>query len=755
MMSRLSRGALIGIAVGIAASMASLTSFGLNLEQDLGLEILFHLRGLRAPPPAAVVVSADRESADRLDLDDDLKKWPRSLHARLTEVLASAGAAVIAFDVFYEDASERNGDLAFAEALRNAKNVVLCERQQYEKVSIRDGNERARGGVEIVRRIPPLPLFAGASAASAPYPLPKVPVKTCWGWTFRRTAEDDPAPTLPAVAFQLYALPAYGDFLRVLEAAFPGRSKDLPRSGEEVVRTRGTGGMIRDVRKIFESEPSAQERMIAALNRSPSDPADPERRRILRSLIHLYGGGIGRFLNFYGPVRTIPTIPYHRALKIGGNGEGDPPAAEIAGKAVFIGSSESRQLAQKDGFYTVFTMENGVDLSGVEIAATAFANLVEDMPVRPLPLRSHVAVLVLWGIAAGAASFALRPAFAIPGVAALSLLYLAAAEIRFAAAGVWHPVVFPLAFQGPLLLMGAVAWSYVDLYRQRKHFRGVFAQYLPVEVVAELAENVSGLGVRTRLVNGICLATDAEHYTSLAESKAPKALAEFMNRYYEAVFDPVRRYGGMVSNVIGDSMLALWIATKEDPSPLGEACHAALEIDRALRGFRQSNPAGEFLTRIGLHYGEIFLGNIGAANRYEYRPVGDIVNTATRIEGLNKYLGTRILVSREVCSSIHDFLTRDMGAFRLAGKTKPVHVHELICRLEESSPRQRDCCARFSEGVDAFRRQSWEEASAKFYEALGIREGDGPSLFYLNLCARYSKSPPGDSWDGVVHMGNK
>ena len=336
-----------------------------------------------------------------------------------------------------------------------------------------------------------------------------------------------------------------------------------------------------------------------------------------------------------------------------------------------------------------------------------------------------------------------------------SLLYLGAAVYRFATAGVWYPVVFPLVFQGPLLLLGAVTWNYVDLQRQRKHFRRAFEQYLPVHVVDELAENVSGLQVSNRLVNGICLATDAEQYTSLAESLDPKDLAGFMNRYYEAVFDPIKRRGGMVSNVVGDSMLALWLTAKDDTAPLTNACQAALEISSAMREFRKSHEEMALPTRIGLHSGEIFLGNVGAAQHFEYRPVGDIVNTATRIEGLNKYLGTRILVSREVCSDVNGFLTRDMGTFRLVGKTKPVHMHELVARLEDSSPRQRDYCALFSEGIDAFRRQSWEEASGKFHETLGIREGDGPSLFYLNLCARNSQSPPGDSWDGVVHMRNK
>ena len=756
MMSRLTKGTLLGVAAGVLGIIASSTPAGLYLEENFGLEILFRLRGHRTPPPDVVVVSIDKESADLLEQDSDITNWPRSLHARLTETLAEGGAAVIAFDVFFEEYTDLEGDLAFAGAMRKANNVVLCERLQSEKVFLTDMKGRPAGEVKIARKIPPIPLLADASVATSSYPLPKVPIKVSRDWTFRDTVGDTPAPTLPVVTFQLYALPAADDFLRLLGEVFPVRAEMLPRSGEEMVRSRGVGGMIREIREIFEKDPLAEQKMLDALDTAPPRPADPKKRRILRSLIHLYGGGVSKFLNFYGPIRTIPTIPFYRALALGGApAPGNPSPGEVAGKVVFVGSSESRQLSQKDGFYTVYTKENGVDLSGVEIAATAFANLVEDMPIRTLPFPYHVATLIGWALGVGILSFVFRPAFSVPGVVALSLLYLGAAQYLFATAGVWLPVVFPLVFQGPLVLLGAVTWNYVDLQRQRKHFRRAFEQYLPVNVVDELAENVSGLTLNPRLVNGICLASDAEQYTSLAESLDPKDLAEFMNRYYEAVFDPVKRRGGMVSNVVGDSMLALWLTARDDTAPMSNACQAALEISSAMREFRKSREEMALPTRIGLHSGEILLGNVGAAQHFEYRPVGDIVNTATRIEGLNKYLGTRILVSREVCSAENGFLTRDLGMFLLAGKSRPVNVHELVARLEDSSPRQRACCARFSEGIEAFGRQSWDEATRIFQATLKIHEGDGPSRFYLDLCARYSQSSPGDSWDGVVHMRSK
>ncbi|NNG47884.1 MAG: CHASE2 domain-containing protein, partial [Deltaproteobacteria bacterium] len=498
MMSRFIKGTLLGVAAGIAGIVASSTLAGLHLEENFGLEILFRLRGHRTPPPDVVIVSIDKESADRLDQDPDVTNWHRSLHARLTETLAERGAAVIAFDVFFEEYADFEGDLAFADAMRKADSVVLVERLQSEKVFLTDIRGRPAGEVKIARKIPPIPLLADASVASSPYPLPKVPVKVSRDWTFRDTVGDTPAPTMPVVAFQLYALPAADEFLRLMREVFPARAGKLPRSGEEMVRSRGVGEMILGIREIFEKEPLAEKKMLDAMDSLPPRPADPQKRRILRSLIHLYGGGVSKFLNFYGPTRTIPTIPFYRALALGGAaGPGNPSTGEVAGKAVFVGSSESRQLSQKDGFYTVYTKENGVDLSGVEIAATAFANLVEDMPIRPLPFPYHVATLMAWGLGVGILSFAFRPVFSIPGVAALSLLYLGAAEYRFATAGVWYPIVFPLAFQAPLLLLGAVAWNLVDLQRQRKHFRRAFEQYLPVDVVDELAENVSGVSVST------------------------------------------------------------------------------------------------------------------------------------------------------------------------------------------------------------------------------------------------------------------
>ena len=113
-------------------------------------------------------------------------------------------------------------------------------------------------------------------------------------------------------------------------------------------------------------------------------------------------------------------------------------------------------------------------------------------------------------------------------------------------------------------------------------------------------------------------------------------------------------------------------------------------------GFNRANRTSQLPTRIGLHTGQMMVGNIGAIDRYEYNPIGDIVNTASRIEGLNRHLGTRILASREVLYGLDEFLTRDLGEFVLAGKSKPVAVYELVCRKEEAVRTAKDALCDFS-----------------------------------------------------------
>jgi adenylate cyclase len=207
--------------------------------------------------------------------------------------------------------------------------------------------------------------------------------------------------------------------------------------------------------------------------------------------------------------------------------------------------------------------------------------------------------------------------------------------------------------------------------------------------------------------------------------------------------------------VVGDSVLAIWISAYPESVLKQGACTAALEISREMQKFNQESVNFKLPTRIGLHSGHILMGNIGAIDHYEYRPVGDIVNTATRIEGLNKYLKTQILVTKEVINNLDGFLTREIGEFKLAGKTKSVIIHELVCRLEGANEQQRKAYVVFTVALELFRKRSWDEAIGEFQETINSLGSDGPSEFYLKLCRQNKEFDPGELWDGVIPMEKK
>jgi adenylate cyclase len=267
-----------------------------------------------------------------------------------------------------------------------------------------------------------------------------------------------------------------------------------------------------------------------------------------------------------------------------------------------------------------------------------------------------------------------------------------------------------------------------------------------------LAADLTRRPAASEVVHGTCLFTDAERYTTLSERLTPAALTDLMNRYCDDIFAPIERHGGMISDIKGDSILSIWATRDPDPRLRRRACSAALEIQKAVARFNRAHRPDELPTRIGLHTGLISLSSVGAKKRFEYSAVGDIVNTASRIENLNKFLRTRILVSAEVLEGLGDFLSREAGSFIFAGKTRPVTVHELIAPLGAAGAGRRALCEIFADGLRYFREGRWIQARRAFAAALDLSPEDGPSAVLLDLCDRYHDRPPA-AWDGVIRVG--
>jgi adenylate cyclase len=362
---------------------------------------------------------------------------------------------------------------------------------------------------------------------------------------------------VPGGQFQLYALGAYDEFTRLLAKAAPQQAAKLPADALTVIAAKGAASLVRDIRQIFESDPSLAGKMVAGLEGSGLAARDREKYRLLKSLVHMYAGADRRYLNYYGHPRTLPTIPFYRVLQ---PSEASSGAGQIdfKDKTVFVGLSEILLTERRDSFYTVFSQASGVFISGVEIAATAFSNLLENTPVIPSPSHSYLLLILCWGVLVGVLGRIAAALTALLALAGLSVLYLVVAEYQFKANGSWYPVTVPLLLQVPLGFFGAMLWNYFETDKERQNIRKALAYYIPDEMVHQVAKNIVDMKRGGQIEYGVCLFADAAGYTNLSETMEPQELGDFMHRYFEAAFEPVKQNGGLVVAVEGDAVLALW-----------------------------------------------------------------------------------------------------------------------------------------------------------------------------------------------------
>mgnify|MGYP001827362399 CR=1 FL=1 len=625
--ARTLRSLALGLLIGALGALLGVIPGSSAWEENIGLELLFKVRGERPPPQEVVIVSINGQTGAQLGLGEEVPEWPRALQGQLIDRLNQAGAAVIAFDIFFKKPRDPETNAPMAEAMRRAGNVLLVAYLQQQRI------DYGREAVHIERLLLPTDMLAQAAYNLAPFVLPKVPVRVSRFWTFNGANE---LMSLPAAVLQRLADPDADNLRQLLRAI--GEDPALAHGGTDI---QSTYPRLRGNTRLLDS-------LLQAVKLGLPSNLTPLQRHRLRSLLEIYVGDPYPWLNFYGPPGSIPTIPIQEILSAT-----PQTLSKFKDKVVFVGYAGAYQPKQKDGFYTVFSQPNGLDLSGVEIAATAFANLLMRDTLRPLGIGGLFAVFFAYGMAI---TLLFRYLPGIPGVAAGLVVggaYLSLAYILFARHNLWLPWFIPLALQTPLALILSLIWHYRQMRISREKLREWFGFYLPGDVIDRLAQNDSQPMSQSDSAFGVCLASDAQNYTRLSERMEPKALQAYLNRYFEILFAPVRQRDGVVSDVVGDAMLAIWPATRPDRSLQQKACEAALEIGQAIKA---SDLEPKLFTRIGLHAGELVMSHVGAIDHFEYRAVGDMVNTASRIENLNKLLGTAILASEDFVKGLQGIL---------------------------------------------------------------------------------------------------
>ena len=394
-------------------------------------------------------------------------------------------------------------------------------------------------------------------------------------------------------------------------------------------------------------------------------------------------------------------------------------------------------------------------MPGVEVHTTIFLNLIRGDWIRRFSEATESRFILAAGLVCGFVFTRLRPlTTALLALLTALLVTIVGYEIH-TRLHVWFPWAI-LVFAVVVAASWSVIYNSVALYIQKRLLEQTLSRVFPPKLVKIFANKPEFLrtGAEKQLVT--ILFSDIANFTGISEGMDSDRLAKLVNAYFDrAVPACIFKTDGAVLKFIGDSIFAIWNAPEPQPDHQLRACRAALLLRDQLVGFTIGNSTTTLRTRIGLHTGIANVGNFGSTDRFGYDAIGENINLASRMEGLNKHLGTDVLITgdtqREIAGQL---VTRRLGLFRLKGFEKAVEVHELVSELEKGSGSQvwREL---FAKGLECFERKSFEQAEAAFRRTLELKPDDGPSNFYLERIAELRVHAPTGEWTGVVELKEK
>ena len=717
--------------IAVLGLVMGLSSFGFGLEQNYGLRWLFYIRGAKPPSSEVLIVGIDDQSGPRLGLSKLPRDWPRSVHARLVDELVRLGASVIVFDFDFQTPKQQEDDLAFAKAISSSNRVVLTEKLIGKRQPVFDTQGQQKGALWVEQLVAPMPILAEAAKGAGTFPLPKLDVAVHEFWAFKQGIEY--APTTPAVALQLHAQKVHPDLVSVIKNKL-SYSAELPTRIEKTDKTPEIRRLMIQLRQAFEQSDLDLSTPAEIHEKPITRNMDNHETSLLNALIGLYSESDHRYLNFYGPPGTIKTIPYYTLLEK--NDKSPKNIPDLSGKVVFVGYSDLYDPSQPDRFYTVFTNQDGVDLSGVEIAATAFSNLLSNQSLTTPPTGLLALILFIFGAIISGMAYSLPALVSIPVSLIMASVYIVLAEKAFEDHYLWLPLAVPLMLQLPIALFTGLGAEYLSERRKKKRATQAISFYLPEKLANDFTEKNLESTALNKVTYSVCFASDMAGFTSISEKLPPKELAVFLNGYFETLSSPLRKHQVDVIEFRADGIMCAWTAENNFPNIHHQAALAALDAVEAIAEFSKVHPILTQPLRIGLEAGMVYVGHSGGGGHFVYSIVGDSANTAARIEGLNKKLGTQILASRRTLEGINDILTRYLGDFQFVGKTEALPIVELMARKDQATDSQHALSMDYQIAIEKLATGDCSQALILFESILEKHPDDGPAKFHKAYCQK-------------------
>lgn len=767
------------------------------------MDLRFKIRGKRLPTDDIVIVVVDDTAMEYFGT----WPFPRSVHAKLIDLLRADGAKAVGFDMIFSDSQENMGlsvlkqlrqyylallvsgdmphdtefgdildqaiqftdyDAMLAEAIKKSNNIVI-------PIVFQNIHPRDNDSPDSDESLPEL-------SDSADY--------------------DNVSPEIKAAAFRQVFHPEGVEAFHTPVA----RKLLIPLKKFYVnARYLGSPNFFLDIDGTLRWA-----NMAVTYNGQYYQPFSLQLFKLFKDLDDydtklIHGAGIqagktfipldkkGRLLiNYYGPAYTFKYYSYAQVT------EKTLPEGTFKDKIVLLGYAAT-------GFIDAFTTPFSSAMPGVEKHATVISNILqEDFLIRNEWVSLiDLAYILIIGLTIG---------WVLPGFSALKSAAFAIAVLTivlisnyllFCYLNIWVNVVYPVL---TLFLVSAsmILFKFFTEERNKIFLKHTFKSYLSSELIEDMYEKriMPELGGEARRLTAFF--TDIENFSAIAEKLTAEQLVELLNEYLSAMTDILRREKGTLDKYEGDAIIAFFGAPADVPEHALRACRVATAMQKKLvwlcrkwrdekqapdepeRNSRNLSPeewipgarwpgiVSQMKMRIGISTGEIVVGNMGSAARMNYTMIGDTVNIASRLEQACKHYGVNTLASEQTLISeftdrngeIKKVMDRVEARFIdnviVVGRTEPVRIYEIRAMKNGTVNLEKKLLSVFEEGIRYYLNMEWDKAISQFNESHRIEKalGDksGPSQVYIQRCKTFKKNPPADSgeeWDGVFRLIRK
>ncbi|QTA90677.1 CHASE2 domain-containing protein [Desulfonema magnum] len=337
--------------------------------------------------------------------------------------------------------------------------------------------------------------------------------------------------------------------------------------------------------------------------------------------------------------------------------------------------------------------------------------------------------------------------------------YIFLCQYFFSHRGVILNLVYPLCVI-IFLYISITIYKYLTESAQKKFIKNAFSTYLAPSVVEELIQSPEklGLGGEERVITAFF--SDVQGFTSISEKLSPKELVELLNEFLTEMTNIILHHKGTVDKFEGDAIIAFFGAPNELDNQAKAACKACADMQNRLVQLRKSwkeTGRPELHMRVGLFTGPAVVGNMGSKKRMDYTMMGDTVNTAARLEGVNKVYGIYNLIGERTREEAGDsMMTREIDLINVVGKKEPIKIYQLMGYAEDADDLMKETVINYTRGLKAYRNQEWDNARDFFKKVLDLTsDQDKPAKVMLARCEELKANPPGAYWNGAFTMKTK